>query len=397
LKTAALREMECPNSAAIAVAALLEDRLPDKADFEEIGRLYEKGAACSTGTPTDQETIYTRAGLMYFAKGQYALAKPAFENASKVPDVFVGRALYWLFRTQTKLEDRKADDTLESLQAKYPFSFHSLVAQTSIGKDPGELLNRPTPEPTTRSRQDPEVNTLLEQVEILHRLEFNAAAGKVLNWAVALGKGAEPELLLYMAELKKVENDYRSKLFLLSDVLYKNPSLISRQSLELYFPKVLFPVFEKQSSVIDPYFLLAIARRESAFNTRAVSTANARGLLQVLPKTSRRISKKTNLFDPETNVEVGAKYVAGLLNRTEGNVHYALAAYNAGPNKLQAWTKNYPTDDPILFIDLIPFRETREYVGSVLRNYYWYRRIHQADKPIPSDKLLDIATGGGQG
>ena len=394
LKMAALREMECPNTPAIAVAALLEDRLPEKADFEEIGRLYEKGAACVVNSPTDKETMYTRAGLMYFAKGKYSESAASLKSASEVPGVFIGRALYWLFRAQTKLEKSEARETLETLHAKYPFSFHSLVAQTATGKDPGELLARTAPPPTTRSRQDPEVNLLLEQVEILNRLEFNAAASRVLNWAVALGKGVEPEVMLYMAELKKGENEYTSKIYLLSDVLYKNPSLVSRQSLELYFPKVLFPVFEKQSEVIDPYFLLAVARRESAFNPRAVSTANARGLLQVLPKTGRKIMKKPNLFDPATNVEVGAKYFANLLQRVDGNVHYALAAYNAGPQKLQAWTKTYPVDDPVLFIDMIPFRETREYVGSVLRNYYWYRRIHQADKPIPADKLLDIATGG---
>ena len=141
----------------------------------------------------------------------------------------------------------------------------------------------------------------------------------------------------------------------------------------------------------DPYFLLAIARRESAFNPNAVSSANARGLLQVLPTTGRRLKRRPNLFDPETNVAVGAQYVIELLKRTEGHIHYTLAAYNAGPGKLKGWTRSYPTDDPILFIDLIPFKETREYVGSVLRNYYWYRRIHQSNLPIPASQILELA------
>ncbi len=394
LKLAALRESECPNNAAVAIAASLEDRLPTKVGYEEIGRLYEKGGSCMKDAPADQEQVLTRAGLMYYAKGDFAAAKAVLKTSAAISGTFVGRALYWLYRTQLKLEEAsEAKETLANLQGKYPFSFHSLVAQTAAGKDPGELLAKSSGHSSKRARQDPEVNMLLEQVEILHRFGFDASASTVLDWAVAhsRGRGLEPEVMLYLAELKKEQGDYKSKISILSDVLYQNPSLISRQTLELYFPKVLFPIFEKQSGGMDPYFLLAIARRESAFDANAVSSANAHGLLQVLPKTGRRWKKRPNLFDPETNIAVGAKYVAELLKKTNGQVHLALAGYNAGPGKLKGWTRSYPTDDPILFTDLIPFKETREYVGSVLRNYYWYRRIHQTDQPIPNEKVLELA------
>ncbi len=394
LKSAALLETQCPNSASIAIAAVLEDRLPQAVTYDEVGRLYEKGAACLGENPGDQESAYTRAGLMYLAKKDYPLAKEALTQASQVKGTFVGRPLYWLYRTQLALEEKSAAaKTLKDLQTRYPFSFHSLIAQTSSGKDPGELLTLNASAATTRSRNEAEVNLLLEQVEVLRLFGFDASASTVLDWAVvSSSRDIEPEVMLYIAELKKEQGDYKTKIIILSDVLYQNPSLISRKTLELYFPKVLFPIFEKHSAVVDPYFLLAIARRESAFNPNAVSSANAQGLLQVLPGTGRRLRKKRpNLFDPETNVAVGAKYIAELLKRTDGQVHLALAAYNAGPGKLKGWTRQYPTDDPILFTDLIPFKETREYVGSVLRNYYWYRRIHQTNQPIPSEKILELA------
>jgi soluble lytic murein transglycosylase len=392
LKSRALRETECPNTPAIAIAASLEDQLPKHISFDEVGRLYEKGAACLEGTPKEKELILTRAGLFYFVEGKFDLAKNALNQSAELQGVFNARALYWLGRTQEKLGLSEARSTLGKLQAKYPFSFHSLVAMTSTEKDPGELLTREATPAARRSRQDSEINSLLEEVEILHRLGFDFSASYVLNWAIALSKkGVEPQVLLYLAELKKQQGDNKTKISLLSDILYQNPSFASRSTLEMYFPKVWFPFFEKQSAVIDPYFLLAIARRESAFDAKAVSSANARGLLQVLPQTGRHIKKSPDLLDPETNIAVGAKYISQLLKMSDGQVHLALASYNAGPARVKTWLKNYPVTDPILFTDLIPFRETREYVGSVLRNYYWYRRIHQSSHPLPSGKLLEIA------
>lgn len=394
LKLAALRETDCPNTPAIAIASSLEDKLPTTVTFNEVARLYEKGASCMDEKDSERELVLTRAGLFYYAAKEYRLALDVLKKSSEHPTAFVGRPLYWLYRAQLQLDETSAAKrTLKQLQNRYPFSFHSLVAQTASGRDPGELLAKASVSSIKRSKQGPEVNQLLETVEILRRLSFDSSAAQVLNWAIAQSRGGiEPEVMLYMAELKKDQGDYKSKITILSGILYQNPDFISRQTLELYFPKVLFPIFEKQSAAIDPYFLLAIARRESAFDANAVSSADARGLLQVLPATGRRMRRKrSNLFDPETNIAVGAKYVVELLKRTDGQVHLALAAYNAGPGKLKGWSRSYPTDDPILFTDLIPFRETREYVGSVLRNYYWYRRIHQSDTPIPADKILALA------
>jgi soluble lytic murein transglycosylase len=242
----------------------------------------------------------------------------------------------------------------------------------------------------------PLVNPLIEQVETLHRLGFDATASKVLNWAVAESYGIEPEVKIYLAELKREQGDYHGKISILSDVLYRNPNLVSKETMELYFPKVFFPIFERQSSIIDPYLLISIARRESAFNIKAISSANAHGLMQLLPAVKRELKKTNNLFDPDDNVEVGAHYVLKLLKQVDGQIHLALAAYNAGPHKVSSWTERYPASDPILFIDLIPYRETREYVASVLRNYYWYRRIHQNDQNLTPQRILELAvTKGG--
>ncbi len=394
IKRMALAEQHCPNNAAIAVAATLEDQLREGLGYEEIAALYQKGGDCLVTSPADRENLLTRAGLFYYAKRDYVNAAKVLARSAAIDSAFVARPLYWLYRSREALKDTKrAKEALDQLQARYPFSFHTLIALTAKNLDPGELLSHPNPAHLTRSVANRPLNYLIEETEVLHHFGFETSATKVLDWAISTSQqGVEPEVMLYLAELRRGQGDQHSKITILSDVLYKNPMLVSRETLELYFPKVFFPIFEKQSSVIDPYLLLAVARRESAFRVTAVSGANARGLLQLLPETARRLSSHpVNLMDPDANVEVGAKYLTELLTKMRGQIHFALAAYNAGPNKLLLWTERYPTDDPILFADLIPYRETREYVASVLRNYYWYRRIHKNDQKMTPRRLTQIA------
>ena len=125
--------------------------------------------------------------------------------------------------------------------------------------------------------------------------------------------------------------------------------------------------------------LLAIARRESSFYPRAVSPANAQGLLQMNPDTVKALhpDETFNLLDPETNISIASGYLSKVLAEMKGNLPQALAAYNAGEVQVHNWEKRYPTKDVILGIDLIPYRETRDYVANVLSTYYWYRKIYE--------------------
>jgi soluble lytic murein transglycosylase-like protein len=370
----ALADPHCPNNIAVAVATQKEDDLPNEKIPGVIAKLYEKGGDCLLKSPADREVLLTRAGLFYYLAKNYKAAAKVLRISSALSEVYVGRALYWLYRTETELKDAAAaKKTLATMKTRYPFSFHTLVARTANNEDPGEILTTAEMNPKlTRSQKDTAVNPLIEAVEILSQLKYRESAAKVLDFAVAESHEAEPELRIYLAELKPDEGDFRSKITLLSDVLYKNPALISKKTMELYFPKVYFPIFEKNDSGLDPYLLLSVARQESAFNPRAISSANARGLLQLAPKTGRRYQNNPppNLMDPEVNINIASRYLQDLLKKVNGQIHFALAAYNAGENRLTTWTSRYPDSEPILFIDLIPYRETREYVASVLRNYY---------------------------
>lgn len=393
LKILALREKRCPNSIAVALAATLEDNLPDKVNLEDLAKLDEKSGNCARSNGSDREAYFARAGLFYFVKKNYRSALRAFKKGSTTEKAFVGRSLYWLYRTQVALGDKPASTlTLDYMKHRYPFAFHTVAAVSAAGQDPGEILNRPSPQSVKRSQNSYATNQLVQAVETLRRFDFESTADQVLDWAILNAQSAEPEVKLYLAELKKDNTDHSPKLQMMSDVLFKNPSWVAKPTLELYFPKLFFSAFDKNPASMDPYLLLAVARQESLLNPKAISPANAYGLLQIQPATGKRYGVATgnDLLDPAMNIQAGSQYLSELLQTLNGQVHYVLASYNAGTDRLSTWIRRYPTDESILFADLIPFRETRDYVANVLRNYYWYRRIYGQPPASNSKKVFDF-------
>lgn len=388
LEKRALNEKRCPNGIAIAVAATMEDYLPDKVDIEEIAKLYERGAACTHKSQTDRENYLTRAGLLYFLKKDYKKASSLFRRSITITSSFSGRALYWLARCRESLGDKAgAKSAYDQLASKYPFTFHTLVAATSNNKDPGETFMRDQPHSARRSQKMPSLNPLIGEAEALRKYGFDSTAAVLIDWAMENANRCEPEIRLYLAAL----GDDRTKVIVVGDVITRYPSLVSRETLELYFPKAFYSLFEKEALDLNPFLLMSVARQESVFNPKAISPANAQGLLQIHPDTGLKLTSgvKADLLDPDTNITLGARYLTNLINQMNGKVYMALAAYNAGVEKLAMWTHRYPAEDPILFIDLISYKETRTYVAAVLRNYYWYRRIFQETDKDELRKVID--------
>ena len=128
--------------------------------------------------------------------------------------------------------------------------------------------------------------------------------------------------------------------------------------------------------------LLALMRQESGFNPYAVSSAGARGVMQLLPSTAYYITKdrqlkknKNKLFDVTYNMEAGQRYVNYLMAKEfiDGNLFFMMAAYNAGPGNLMKWKKKMRyLNDPLLFIELLPAAQTRIYIERVMANYWIY-------------------------
>ncbi|WP_435114635.1 lytic transglycosylase domain-containing protein [Candidatus Pelagibacter bacterium nBUS_36] len=161
------------------------------------------------------------------------------------------------------------------------------------------------------------------------------------------------------------------------------------------YPIISTPKKINGRKIPESAFILSIIRQESEFDLSANSHAGAKGLMQLMPYTAKLVSKQAKLpysksrltSDPEYNINLGSHYIAGLILQYEGAYPFAIAAYNAGPNRVKYWKKinKNPQKKQINYVDwveLIKFRETRNYVQRVLENYNVYRYILEK-KPIP--------------
>ena len=157
------------------------------------------------------------------------------------------------------------------------------------------------------------------------------------------------------------------------------------------FWKLAFPIpyrvsleTESRQRGLDPYIVAALIRQESEFNPKAVSSARAYGLTQVLPSTGRQLSRRVGiaqftpamLFQPEVNLKLGAYYLKTLLDQQNGSWEQTLASYNAGKRRADTWASWASYREPAEYIESIPFTETRNYIQIVLRNAWVYRKLY---------------------
>lgn len=162
------------------------------------------------------------------------------------------------------------------------------------------------------------------------------------------------------------------------------------RSIPLVYWRILFPEpywqtikAESAKNNLDPYLVASLIRQESEFNPSVVSYANAYGLMQLLPSVGRAMAREEGmsgyvtyqLLDPDTNIRLGTRYLRKMLDRFGGVKEYALAAYNAGDNRVVDWQAAGPYQGMDEFVESIPFTQTREYVEAILRNIETYKDI----------------------
>jgi soluble lytic murein transglycosylase len=161
---------------------------------------------------------------------------------------------------------------------------------------------------------------------------------------------------------------------------------LPRKYWEALFPKAYWSDLKRSSAAngLDPYLVASLIRQESEFNPNAVSRANAVGLMQLLPKTGKQVAKEvklqrynaSQLYTPAVNLQLGTRYFRGMVDKFGGSFEYALAAYNAGSDRVEDWLSQGKYRDPPEFVESIPFTETREYVQAILRNASLYKQLY---------------------
>lgn len=152
------------------------------------------------------------------------------------------------------------------------------------------------------------------------------------------------------------------------------------------FPKPYWTDLRKYSELngLDPYLVASLIRQESEFNPMALSRANAVGLMQLLPSVGKNVAKQiklkgynsSQLYTPAVNLQLGTRYFKSMVDKYGGQLEYALAAYNAGTDRVGDWLEQGHYRDPQEFVESIPFTETREYVQAILRNERLYQRLY---------------------
>ena len=377
---------ECPSTALLtAMGAHLEDKFPQPEYVNATLALYERSMSCGKDEPAIRAAY--RLGLLRIWRGQCSEAVKGLKAVT--PDKnwssLHSRAQYLegVCTSKERLPASVAKEQVFEKFSQYPMSFHSIMFSLQQEDELFKTVKTQTdPIIWFRSLKDNRgVNEVVSVVEAaLREDKFEYAKYWMEFTDPEKTADLEPEFRLYTGLLYHKTQLSLHKFRVFSRLFSDDIKYKSIATMKVMYPLWKFDIVDSATTTTDPLLVLSLIRQESAFQENAQSRVGARGLMQIMPKTAKSLHgkklKPNDLYNPELNVRLGTKYVDKLLKKYDGNVYRVLAAYNAGGLRVDEWNKRYPTNNDVLFMDMIPYRETREYVASILRNYYWYSRLY---------------------
>ncbi|MGH6879335.1 lytic transglycosylase domain-containing protein [Hypericibacter sp.] len=285
-----------------------------------------------------------------------------------------GRGAYWAGRAAEEMGEKALAQEWYKKAAESLSSYYGQLAAQRLGTADGLSFPR-LPKITNEGKAKFEKLELVRLVRMLGELD---EADRCRSF------------LLRLTERAKEPADYRMIADLADDIGRRDYGVaVAKQArtqgvelLDYLYPMQALPAGDNPEDAL----ILAVIRQESAFDQKATSSAGALGLMQLMPRTAKQISKKLQLpysdakltKDPTYNIKLGRAYLGDLVNGFDGSYILAIASYNAGPARVQSWMSEYgdPRDrgvDAIDWIETIPFSETRNYVQRVLENLQVYR------------------------
>lgn len=378
----------CPyRNVGVAIIAHAESLLPDEAIVGVTEEIYQKTANCLKPEEEGYERAHLRAGLHRLGRDDESGAKIALQKAILATNPKERyRALFWLGAIELREQEAKGTKSMSNsvywnmLLREFPLEIHSIIAAKMLDKDPLEKLldtkpmfaSRRTSENWTTS------NGIAVVTEVLLARKNMTTINAWFNFLTTVYTTRNPEELLFLGLTANRSEQYLPSIIFLTRYLREVNSIkLNMEFLRIYFPIPFAKEILANSRTVDPVLIFALIRQESAFNSNARSGANARGLMQILPTTARLFERVSlsSLNNATINTRIGVKYVESLMKTYQGKAEHVLSAYNAGPQNINRWQVRYSVEQDLLFADLIPFKETRGYVSSILRNAYWYGRI----------------------
>lgn len=319
--------------------------------------------------------------------------------------ISLARGAYWAGEAERAGGDTKKAEAWYRLAALHDTTFYGQLAAHRLGGAPA-VVEAPAVEPTEAQRSAFAARELSRAVVLLSEI----GADEPLPWLFAGLRANAVDAVDWrlVAELARSTGHHEQ--------VVRTAKLALRD--DIYLPDLLYPEPPgKVGQDLEGALVAGLMRQESEFNSRAVSPAGARGLMQLMPGTAREVAGKLGLpyeqerltGDPDYNMRLGRSYLSRMVARSGGYVPMAVASYNAGPGNVDKWLRlvGDPRDgsmDPVDWIESLPFSETRNYVQRVIEGAVVYaRRMGLGGTPIaaflyrPQTGMVGAGRGGAAG
>jgi peptidoglycan lytic transglycosylase len=367
----------------------------DEAAAQVFGELYEKFPSGSRA-----ERAAWKSGWWSYRRGEYASTIKVFESAALAfpRSDYRPSFLYWAARSHAKLGDgEQAANRFRIVFTDYGNSYYGRLAEKYVSRRSadGNLEDRPM----AASRQQVSETSPPPTADRIRLLLANGMYDDALaelryaqrQW------GTSPAIEATIAWAYQQQGDLRRAITIMRRAYPQSLTSGGRELpieiRQVIFPLVYWELIKKHAAAhkLDPYLVAALIGQESTFDPEVRSSANAWGLMQLVPSTGRRLARSVGirrfstrtLTIPETNIRLGTLYFSQLVQQF-GGTYYALASYNAGENRVVRWKAERPRADEDEFIDDIPFPETQNYVKRILGTAEDYRILYGHDGGRPT-------------
>lgn len=334
-----------------------------------------------------------RVGWGDYRAGRYADAARVLEETARRRPVtsLTAGMLYWAGRAKQEQGDTPAARALMlEVVSRFKHSYHGMRAREALLRLPRGPQAAPSPPiaPPDTSLPEPQL-TRVRQLLLIGRLDEASTelealpASPLVRATQALVEYRRGRLRPAIVAMKRAYPEW------ISEAGEGLPEQAWRILYPLQYDQLLRQKAEQEG--LDASLVAALVCQESTFDAGAVSVAGARGLMQVIPPTGRALARQlgvryrsSDLLDPTISLTFGTRYLRQLFERFGGRAERALAAYNAGPHRVDAWTAGRPEMSDEEFVESIPFSETRHYVMTVLAGQEHYRRLYDLGPADPA-------------
>jgi soluble lytic murein transglycosylase len=400
---------EHPASAESAEAMLMKGGLLEEAAKGPEARGAYQELAATRSDRAETAAALWRLGWLAWFRSAYA---EAAQTWTRILTMRAGQPLreavtYWLGRAEEQRgEPAPAARRFAQLEAEAPRSYYGILAARRNGGEAKEVRSSASPvplpgDPVDLLQADPDYL----RVDALRAVGLGDFADEEMAEMTRRASG-EPRFLYALSAAYAQESRYHLALRILrrhfQSIARAGGLTAPRAFWEMYYPMGWRSELTEAAgrAVIDPLLVAAVVREESSFYPRARSRVGARGLMQLMPETARSLAQTRRLpfgggdalDDPGANLELGAGYLAQLL-REFGDARLAAAAYNAGPTRVREWWGARRSDDLEVWVEQIPYDETRAFVKRVMLSWEEYRRLYAMPPAAESTGPDDGSSG----